>query len=328
MIKGYQQPLFGRYSSQDIHRFRMNRRGRGRPPGRRGRAPPYRLGLGLSQRGTMVSGPNKISRSPTPPETDDDGEEWPVHGIVGEDVDVFGISRYAHPSLLHYRKAQTSVAQLRGKLTPLFLSFTLTYDLSTVHKVRWQNWSRPDGTNTTWMRDIEGDPAFVVSWNEAMKHQRLDKASESQPIDIVQLASIPMHDRLTFERAQAVEEKMAERLQKGAPKVYKGWMAEIERQVPYRPRRGEKSSSSSTVPKKRSREPSLRRYVLCTLELTPFALTLKNCLCSYSSARDLSHAESSRSAASQKRPISVSWDIVGEETSTASDGDFGSDADT
>ena len=36
---------------------------------------------------------DKIARSPTPPESDDDGEEWPVHGIVGEDVDVFGISR-------------------------------------------------------------------------------------------------------------------------------------------------------------------------------------------------------------------------------------------
>jgi hypothetical protein len=100
MIKGYQEPLFGRYSSQDIHRFRMNQegrgRGRGRPPGRRGRAPPFKLGL--SQPRTMGSGPNRIARSPTPPETDDDGEEWPVHGIVGEDVDVFGISRYAHPS--------------------------------------------------------------------------------------------------------------------------------------------------------------------------------------------------------------------------------------
>lgn len=220
----------------------------------------------------MGSGPNKIARSPTPPGTDDDGEEWPVHGIVGEDVDVFGISSY---------------------------------------EVRWQNWSRQDGTNTTWMRDIEGDPAFVVSWNEAMKHQRLDKASESQPIDIIQLASIPMHDRLTFERAQAVEEKMAERLQKDAPKVYKGWMAEIDGQAPHPPRRGEKgisSSSSSTVPKKRNREPSLRRY---------------------SSAREVPHAESSRSAAAsqkQKRPFSVTWDNVGE-TSTVSDGDFGSEGD-
>src|SRR6266850_2082469 len=45
----------------------------------------------------MGSKSDKIARSPTPPETDDeadDGEEWPVHGIVGEDVDVFGVSRY------------------------------------------------------------------------------------------------------------------------------------------------------------------------------------------------------------------------------------------
>jgi hypothetical protein len=113
------------------------------------------------------------------------------------------------------------------------------------------------------MRDIDGDPAFVVSWNEAMKYQRLDKASESQSIDLVSLASVPMHDRLTFERAQAVEEKMAERLQKGAPgKVYHGWMAEIDQQAAHPPRRGEKNTaaSSSTIPKKRSREPPLRRY--------------------------------------------------------------------
>jgi hypothetical protein len=45
---------------------------------------------------------DKIARSPTPPETDDDEEdsEWPVHGIVGEDVDVFGISRYGQQTVL------------------------------------------------------------------------------------------------------------------------------------------------------------------------------------------------------------------------------------
>jgi hypothetical protein len=43
----------------------------------------------------MTSVDHQISRSPTPPEPDDDGEEWPVHGIVGEDIDVFGISRYS-----------------------------------------------------------------------------------------------------------------------------------------------------------------------------------------------------------------------------------------
>jgi hypothetical protein len=110
----------------------MNRRGRDRPPGRRGRAPPFRLGL--SQPKTMGSGPNKIARSPTPPETDDDGEEWPVHGIVGEDVDAFGISRYAHLKSNFYITVILNLfAQLRGKLRPLFsLSFMLTYDLSTI----------------------------------------------------------------------------------------------------------------------------------------------------------------------------------------------------
>lgn len=80
----------------------------------------------------MPSGPSRIVRSPTPPETDDDGEEWPVHGIVGEDVDVFGISRYAHISLknLTARLKSHSLlsAQLRGKLgSSLF--FLLHVDL-------------------------------------------------------------------------------------------------------------------------------------------------------------------------------------------------------
>jgi hypothetical protein len=45
----------------------------------------------------MTSDSEMIARSPTPPEPDDDGEEWPVHGIVGEDIDVFGNSMYAQP---------------------------------------------------------------------------------------------------------------------------------------------------------------------------------------------------------------------------------------
>jgi hypothetical protein len=72
-----------------IHRFRMYA---GEPRGRRAgrKAPPPRLNCPTS----MGSGPDKTARSPTPPEADDDGEEWPVQGIVGEDVDVFGFSRY------------------------------------------------------------------------------------------------------------------------------------------------------------------------------------------------------------------------------------------
>jgi hypothetical protein len=133
-----------------------------------------------------------------------------------------------------------------------------------IHKIRWQNWTRPDGTNTTWMRDIEGDPAIIASWNEAMKNQRLEKAMETQSIDLMSLASTPMHDRLTFERAQAVEEKMGERLRKGvnAPdKVYHGWMAEIDRKVAHHERRGERNPPSSKNSSKKRKRPSLSRCV-------------------------------------------------------------------
>ena len=110
-----------------------------------------------------------------------------------------------------------------------------------------------------------------------MKYQRLQKAAESQSIDLTLLASTPMHDRLTFERAQAVEEKMAERSRRNggcAGKSYQGWMAEVDRQVAHHERttsRGEKQSQSfsspsssslaSAVPKKRGRQPSLDRCV-------------------------------------------------------------------
>ncbi|KAH9988305.1 hypothetical protein BJV77DRAFT_1070141 [Russula vinacea] len=129
--------------------------------GRQAAPPPPILGRTRAMSFAMGSD-SKISRSPTPPEPDDDGEEWPVHGIVGEDVDVFGIPSY---------------------------------------ELRWKDWARADGTSTTWVREIDGDPAIVASWNEAMKSQRLKKAMESQSIDLISLASTPMHDRLTFESA-------------------------------------------------------------------------------------------------------------------------------
>jgi hypothetical protein len=47
----------------------------------------------------------------------------------------------------------------------------------------------------------------------------------------------------------------------------------------------------------------------------------------YGSPREVFHAESLRSAASRNLPISVTWDIVGEETSIAPDSEFSSDGD-
>ncbi|KAF8479076.1 hypothetical protein DFH94DRAFT_747477 [Russula ochroleuca] len=185
-------------------------------------APPPLI---LSRTRAMSSGPNKISRSPTRPEPDDDGEEWPVHGIVGEDVDVFGISRYSLYCCSHWQyRTELKPPVTRQAQALSFSHSTLRIDN---HLRYTQNWTRPDGTNTTWMRDIEGDPAIIASWNEAMKNQRLEKAMETQSIDL--------------NRAQVVEEKMAERLRKGWPTTSDG-----------------KPPSSKNSSKKRKR-PSLSR---------------------------------------------------------------------
>jgi hypothetical protein len=115
-----------------------------------------------------------------------------------------------------------------------------------------------------WQRGFEGDPALVDSWNDAMKGQRMQKAVEAQSIDLRLLAAMPMHNRLTFKRAQVAEEKAAERLCRSAGcacKTRQGWMAEVDRQVAHHDRRGEKqlqslssssSSLSSAVPRNRA----------------------------------------------------------------------------
>jgi hypothetical protein len=182
-----------------------------------------------------------IARSPSPPEEDDGEEEWPVYGVVGEDVDVFGISRYM--------------------LGTYFTKLLTPNDYS--YEIRWKNWSRPDGTNTTWMRDIEGDSTLVESWNDSLKDQRLRKAAASQSIDITRLASTPMHDRLTFERSEAVQEKMEERLRIAEPgQLYQGWMTEIEDQIARQEsgRLGGEGSGPARS-KKVNRIPPVGRYV-------------------------------------------------------------------
>lgn len=98
------------------------------------------------------------------------------------------------------------------------------------------------------MRDIEGESPLVESWSASLKEQHLRKAAESQSIDLTLLASTPMHDRLTFERSEAVEEKMGERLRRdGHVKHYQGWMEEIENQVArHKGGRGDKSGPAKS----------------------------------------------------------------------------------
>ncbi|KAH9028096.1 hypothetical protein EDB85DRAFT_1626879 [Lactarius pseudohatsudake] len=157
--------------------------------------------------------------------------------------------------------------------------------------IRWQDWSRPDGTNTTWMRDVDGESTLVESWNDSLQKQRLLKAVESQSIDITLLASTPMHDRLTFERSEAVKEKMDERVRRAAPgTLYQDWMTEIDKQVArHESERGESGSPAKS--KKFGRLPPLGRCVIPLVATrSPFIGEL--------TTREGSYAGSSRSVAS------------------------------
>jgi hypothetical protein len=149
------------------------------------------------------------------------------------------------------------------------------------------------------MRDIGGDPAFVKGWDDAMKHQRIQKAAESQSIDLTLLASTPMHNRLTFERAEAVEEKMAERLrQGGSSKFYHGWMEEIDHLVA---QHEQEEGQPHSAPNRPNRMPSqLRCVVLCRVVLIPVLKREQ-----YDREGSYAGGSGSRSAASRARVLSL-----------------------
>lgn len=153
------------------------------------------------------------------------------------------------------------------------------------------------------MRDIEGEYSLVDSWNDALKNQRLRKAAQSQSIDITALASTPMHDRLTFERSEAIKEKMDERLRRAAPgQLYQGWMAEIEEQVARQESDQGENINPEKSKKKVIRIPPVGRCVH-TLLLPSTLLSL-----SRSSSRDGSYAESSRSVTQREQRTPIAQD--------------------
>ena len=83
--------------------------------------------------------------SDSPPEYwSDEEEEWPIKGIVGEEVttagDVKSVSRSHPPSAYTY----------------------LLYR----YEVSWKPWQRPDGSCTLWMWDIPDRPDLARSWKK------------------------------------------------------------------------------------------------------------------------------------------------------------------
>ncbi|KAG2158223.1 uncharacterized protein EDB93DRAFT_1077341 [Suillus bovinus] len=131
-------------------------------------------------------------RSPSPEESWSDAEggnengEWPIKGVVGEEVDPDGTSRY---------------------------------------EVRWGNWSRKDGTNTTWQTDITDRSDLINTWKKHQDNKRNALAQDGLDIE-VSWPDDAVHKRFTFLRAQAYEEKKRKGLDKPSAAH---WDQEIER---------------------------------------------------------------------------------------------------
>ena len=76
------------------------------------------------------------------------------------------------------------------------LSF-LHIALTKSHKVRWDDWSRADGTKTTWE---DGSKISAKSWNSAQRRIRQEKAAASPGIKVLHTTDI--HNTLTYLRNQ------------------------------------------------------------------------------------------------------------------------------
>ncbi|KAG6329436.1 hypothetical protein ID866_9653 [Astraeus odoratus] len=167
-------------------------------------------------------------RSPTPEETWSDASggnehgEWPIEGIVGEEICLDGTSKY----------------EVCAVLCPCIHSIN-------DDQVRWGNWSRADGSNTTWQTDIPDRPELVNRWKRKQRRKRVALAEDNLDMD-VRWPEDTIHQRLTCQRAQGYEEKKQRRIP--APSTA-NWDQEVE--VAYR--RLDERSVEDSVPHLRVR---------------------------------------------------------------------------
>lgn len=91
----------------------------------------------------------------------------------------------------------------------------------------WSTWKRSDGSNTTWMPDLEDRPDLIKSWKRRQNHRRRELAEES--LDIEVLNTIDIHNANTVRRAQVLLDKTHKR--KGRMVGYKRWDLELEKNL-------------------------------------------------------------------------------------------------
>jgi histone-lysine N-methyltransferase SUV39H len=104
------------------------------------------------------------------------------------------------------------------------------------YEVRWVDWQRKDGSNTTWSRaDNVLDEAvenFGQRWRDKMKDQARRRASESLSVRLAPFNFAPPHDKLTAEKAEAVAEKRAEYTRKFSNQGLVDWGKDVIRLGP------------------------------------------------------------------------------------------------
>lgn len=90
-------------------------------------------------------------------------------------------------------------------------------------QVRWENWSRADGSNTTWQTDVPDKPDLVYKWKRMQRRKRAMLAEESLGME-VRWGNDAIHQRPTHQRAQGYGEKK----QRRTPAPSTDWDQEVE----------------------------------------------------------------------------------------------------
>ncbi len=75
--------------------------------------------------------------------------------------------------------------------------------LQAYDQVRWGNWSRPDGTNTTWDNGLVPDN-IKQEWDRKQRLRRLAQAERTRAVRIP--GTLAVTDMMSFVRSQAVKE--------------------------------------------------------------------------------------------------------------------------
>ncbi|KAG8217880.1 hypothetical protein J3R82DRAFT_6046 [Butyriboletus roseoflavus] len=114
-------------------------------------------------------------------------DKWPVKAVVGEEIRLDGTSRY---------------------------------------EVRWDNWHRRDGSNTTWVTEKFDGFSLIRRWQRIQERNRNSIADCSLDME-VPWPDDAVHKRLTDHRSQAYDEKLRRR--QVAPVSTADWDAEIDK---------------------------------------------------------------------------------------------------